>query len=73
MSSEPIRQRDRMGLEQNYPGSDYTDEEREFLVAMDRYKRSRRRPHPSWCEVLAVLRGLGWRKVGPSDRNPASS
>jgi hypothetical protein len=48
-----------------YPGSDYSPEEAEFLAAIDRYKRANRRPHPRWTEVLAVLRSLGWRKVGP--------
>ncbi len=43
-------------------GSTYTDEEREFLVAIDRYKRSNNRPYPTWMEVLNVLRGLGWVK-----------
>ena len=43
-------------------GSTYTDEEREFLVAIDRYKRRNNRPFPTWIEVLDVLRGLGWRK-----------
>lgn len=51
---------------ENYPGGDYSDDEREFLQAIDRYKRSRHRPHPTWREVLQVLRGLGWRKVPPS-------
>ncbi len=45
--------------------SDYTDEEFEFLKAMDRYKRDYHRPNPTCCEVLAVLMSLGWRKVVP--------
>jgi hypothetical protein len=59
--SRPPR-RGGVGCEENFPGSDYTDEEREFLIAMDRYKRLRRRPHPSWREVLDVLRALGWHR-----------
>jgi len=43
-------------------GADYTDEEFEFLKAVDRYKRERRRPFPTWREVLMVLKSLGWRK-----------
>jgi hypothetical protein len=43
--------------------SSYTDDEREFLAAMDRYKRQFNRPHPTWCEVLAVLKSLGWSKT----------
>lgn len=41
----------------------YSDEEREFLTAIDRYKTHYRRPHPTWLEVLAVLRSLGWRRA----------
>ena len=44
-------------------GGDFTDEEVEFLRAMDRYKRINRQPFPSFTEVLAVLRSLGYRKV----------
>ncbi len=39
----------------------YSDEERRFLVAVDRWKRKARCPHPTLIQVLDVLRGLGWR------------
>ncbi len=39
----------------------FDDDELEFLKAMDRYKRDHHRPHPTWHEVLDVLRSLGWR------------
>jgi hypothetical protein len=52
--------------EENFPGANFTDEEREFLQAMDRYKRQYQRPFPSWSEVLGVVRRLGYRKV-PED------
>ena len=42
---------------------DYTDDEIEFMKAMDQYKRDNRRPFPTWSEVLEVLRALGYRKV----------
>src|SRR5262245_34610753 len=42
---------------------DYSDEETEFMKAMDRYKRENRRPFPTWSEVLEVLRSLGYRRV----------
>jgi hypothetical protein len=42
---------------------DYTPEEIEFMRAMDRYKRDNRRPFPTWGEILAVLKALGYRKV----------
>ena len=44
-------------------GSDYSDEEREFGAAMDRYKRIRKRPYPTCREVLAVLKSLGYRRA----------
>ena len=47
-----------------YPGCDYSAEEVEFLQALDAYKRQYRRPHPTCCEVLAVLKSLGYRKAG---------
>ena len=42
---------------------DYTDEEREFMVAIENYKRERKRPFPTWREVLAVAKSLGYRLV----------
>ena len=42
---------------------DYTDDEIEFMKAMDQYKRANRRPFPTGSEVLEVCRALGYRKV----------
>ena len=42
---------------------DYNDDEIVFMKAMDQYKRSNRRPFPTWSEVLEVLRSLGYRKT----------
>src|SRR5687768_18520500 len=47
---------------------DYTDDEIEFMRAMDQYKRDNRRPFPTWSEVLQVLHALGYRR--PEDRGP---
>lgn len=47
---------------------DYSDDETDFMKAMDRYKRENRRPFPTWSEVLEVMRSLGYRKVAePTD------
>jgi len=46
-----------------FPGSDFTDEEREFCRAIERYKREQRRPFPTWREVLLVVHELGYRKA----------
>jgi len=45
-----------------------TDEQFEFIMAIDKYKRVNHRPFPSWTEVLDVIRALGYRKVAePAD------
>lgn len=41
---------------------DYDKDEVEFLVAIDRYKREKKNPYPSWKQVLDLLRSLGWEK-----------
>lgn len=45
-----------------HPGAGYTDDEVEFMLAMERYKRIAQRPFPTWHEVLSVIRELGYRK-----------
>ena len=41
---------------------EYTDEEVEFMHALDTYKRTSGRMFPTCSEVLEVLRGLGYEK-----------
>lgn len=50
------------GNHENNVGADYSDEEREFAVAMERYRRERRRPCPTCRETLLVLKALGYRR-----------
>ncbi len=40
-----------------------TDEETEFLLAVEDYRHRTGRRFPALTELLGVLRGLGWRKV----------
>jgi hypothetical protein len=40
----------------------YSPEEREFMQAIEAYKRGNNRPFPTWSEVLAVALALGYRK-----------
>ena len=53
-----------------------SDEQYEFLMAIDEYKRKNTRPFPTWTEVLEVIKALGYRKVaepqslGQSKENP---
>lgn len=41
---------------------EYSDEELEFMQAMQEYKKSSGRMFPTWSEVLEVLRALGYMK-----------
>jgi hypothetical protein len=40
-----------------------SDEQFEFLMAIDEYKKQNSRPFPTWTEVLEVIKALGYRKV----------
>jgi len=40
-----------------------TDEQFEFIMAVNEYKRVNRRPFPTWTEVLDLVKALGYRKV----------
>src|SRR2546425_9214807 len=62
---------------------DYSNDDIEFMKAMDQYKRENRRPFPTWSEVLEVMRALGYRKTeaatalpglqGPGTEAPAAA
>ena len=45
---------------------DYTEQEVEFMHALDRYKRTSGRMFPTCSEVLEVLRSLGYEKRTPA-------
>ena len=45
------------------------EEQFEFLMAIDEYKRANQRPFPTWTEVLEVIRKLGYRKTQPMSLN----
>lgn len=66
----------RLGLDRRRgPGRRLTDERKsaeegqmseeqfEFLMAIDEYKKTNSRPFPTWTEVLEVIKALGYRKV----------
>ena len=40
-----------------------TDEQFEFLMAIDQYKRANDKPFPTWTEVLEEIKAMGYRKV----------
>ncbi len=44
---------------------EYSDDELEFMHALDRYKRASGRMFPTCSEMLEVIRSLGYTKSGP--------
>jgi hypothetical protein len=49
-----------------------SDEQFQFLMAIDEYKKKNDRLFPTWTEVLEVIKALGYRKVAePQDLNEA--
>lgn len=40
-----------------------TDEQFEFVMAVDKYKKLNNRPFPTWTEILEIIKALGYRKV----------
>ena len=71
MPPRPGPPRTSAGPDTALPGSDYSDEERAFLVAIESYKRGHRRPFPTWREVLHVAHCLGYRRVA-EQRKPVA-
>ncbi len=43
---------------------EYSDDEFEFLKAVEAWKKRTKRPFPSCTECLAIARSLGYRKEG---------
>ena len=46
---------------------DYTDDEIEFMNALDTYKRASGRMFPTCSEVLEVVRSLGYVRLSPNE------
>lgn len=46
---------------------DYTNDELEFMRALDEYKRNSRRMFPTCSEILEVVRSLGYVKLTEDD------
>ena len=53
------REEDRRAAEEG----EMTDEQFEFVMAVDRYKRANNRPFPTLTEILEVIQNLGYRKI----------
>lgn len=53
------RSEDRKAAEEGH----MSDEQFEFLMAIDEYKKANSRPFPTWTEVLEIIKAIGYRKV----------
>ncbi len=45
---------------------DYSDDELQFMQALNDYKRSSGRMFPTCSEILEVLKSIGYQKVAPA-------
>jgi hypothetical protein len=48
---------------------DYSDDEIEFMHALERYKRTSGRMFPTCSEILEVVRGLGYQKTSAAEND----
>jgi len=56
------RVEDQQAFQKRVEEGELTLEEIEFVRAVDRYKRKFNRPFPTWSEVLAIVKELGYTK-----------
>lgn len=59
----PRRADDRKEFERRIEDGELTLEEIEFIRAVDKYKRKYNRPFPTWTEVMAIVKELGYVKA----------
>ncbi len=55
--------RRRSGERKSAEEGQMSDEQFEFLMVIDEYKRKNARPFPTWTEVLEMIKAMGYRKV----------
>ena len=56
------RQEDLESFQKRVEEGELTLEEIEFVRAIDRYKRKFDRPFPTWSEILAIVKELGYTR-----------
>lgn len=57
------RRRQDQALGEVHHGADYSREEQQFLLAMDRLKQRIGYRMPTWGEVLAAAKAAGWQRL----------
>ncbi|MFO0942798.1 MAG: hypothetical protein U0930_18830 [Pirellulales bacterium] len=69
VASEPRRkQQRRRQIDPTTCEREYTDQEIQFMHALDNYKRSSGRMFPTCSEILEVIRGLGYAQLTEDER-----
>ena len=63
-TSQPQKAPRRRKIDPTTCAREYSDDEVEFMKALDRYKRENGRQFPTCCEILEVVRGLGYQRAG---------
>ena len=63
-TSQPKKAPRRRKIDPTTCAREYSDDEVEFMKALDRYKRENGRQFPTCCEILEVVRGLGYQRAG---------
>ena len=56
------RHEDQEAFQKRIEEGELTLEEIEFVRAVDRYKRKYNRPFPTWSEILAIVKELGYTR-----------
>ena len=70
--SDPDRIEKRRRVDPTTFEKQYSDDELEFMIAMQRFKTESGKTFPSYGEVLEVARTLGYRRRERPDVSPAS-
>jgi hypothetical protein len=58
------------GCDENFPGSDYQEDEIEFFRAVEEYKQRTHRRYVSLREYLEILKSLGYCKIDSNSIPP---
>ncbi len=61
--------RRRSDMNRSAEEGEMSEEQFLFLMAIDAFKRVNGVTYPTWCDIIEILRRLGYRKVQPSQIN----
>lgn len=67
-AAEPRRKQRRRQIDPTTCEREYTDQEIQFMQALDNYKRASGRMFPTCSEILEVIRDLGYTQLSEDER-----